>query len=134
MTDHLGSAFGNIMWAPDNVDLIEFNIFPHDPNYQNPISDTKYRSSLIAAAWAKGGNSRVFHLSPKKPNYTTLYEDKFEISIEELYQILTLLGDNIISKDFDRQKLNQFSFHWDFLPFKNKRKKSSISKVAKSIF
>jgi hypothetical protein len=84
------------MWCPDHVDYVEFNIFPDDPDYMS-----RYRSSLIAAAWAKGGNSTVYHIDPIRKSLPRLYQENIQVSPHELLHVLRRIEANIISTTFD---------------------------------
>ena len=96
------------MWCPDRVDYIEFNVFPDDPDFTSPRSPSRHRSSLIAAAWVKGGDSTIYNIDPVRKSYSSFYDENIQISPHELLEVLKHAGNDIISRNFDT---SSYKFH-----------------------
>lgn len=110
-----GSAFGNIMWSPDDVDLVEFNVFPDDPAYTSPYSLSHHRPSLIAAAWAKGGTTKIFNIDPVRKSFDNFYDKNIQVSPYELLKVMELIGDDVLIPTHDISSLYYEHEHkfWD---------------------
>jgi hypothetical protein len=95
-----GSSFGNIMWSPDDADLIEFNLFPDDKSHNLASSLSQIRPSLISGAWVKGGSSKLYIVDPCFKSFNKFYEDKIRVSVYEVLKTMSLIEGDLLKASF----------------------------------
>jgi hypothetical protein len=92
-----GSAFGNLIASPDDVDYIEFNLFPDDPLHNMVNSSAAIvRPTILAAAWNKGGTGKFYIIEPYYRSRDDFYEEEMTVSCYELIETLRLIGKDVL--------------------------------------
>ena len=87
-----GGAFNNLMWAPQDVDYVEFNEFPDDDVYSQSHGETPVRCVFLTAAWAKGGTGKFWIVEPSMKHPSNFYVGKLRIAPLELVAVLLKIG------------------------------------------
>ena len=123
------------MTAPDDVNYIEFNLFPDDEIYSSSANKVSHvRSSLISAAWEKGFNGRYYVIEPSSRNHIDFYNNDIRVSTYEIEEVLKslhvmigdLLSHNIVNNSHVRHKPEEHTV--DFIAKKTSKIKTSNMK------
>jgi hypothetical protein len=114
-----GAAFGNLMWAPDDVEYVEFNVFQDDKNFSSFKSKTHARPALINSAWAKGGTGRYYNIDPSIKSTPHFYVEDIRVAPYELLQILVAMNGSIIKEGYNSTR---------YQPEKHKERKTNKAK------
>jgi hypothetical protein len=96
-----GSAFGNLMWAPDDINYIEFNVFPNDPMFSSEKSKIHSRPSLLNSAWAKGGTGSCYIIDPYEKSYGHYYGGDIKVSEYEILHAMKTMNQGFIRSNYD---------------------------------
>ena len=108
-----GGSMNNLMFAPDDCELIEFNELPKEDYYTESHNQVPIRVPFLAGWWAKGGR-KYWNIEASMKNSFNFYEDKMKINLRELFEILLLIdknnhknGNHLLHSNFN---ISQYSF------------------------
>lgn len=99
--DCLGSAFVNLIWSPEDVNYIEFNVQPHDPLFSSYKSKVHERPAILNSAWAKGGTGRYFIIDPCMKSFEHFYIHDVTVSVFELLSAITSMGKGYLAPNYN---------------------------------
>ena len=98
-----GASFNNMIWAPNDINIIEFNDLPENElqiienkKMKKKFKITPVRLCFVYGAWAKGMTGKYYYIEPSMKNSNDLYIGKFRISLYELFSILIKLNNGTL--------------------------------------
>lgn len=95
-----GGGMNNMIWAPDDCDLIEFNEFPDDEHYMQSHGETPVRTVFLTGYFAKQGpNATYWNLPAVLKHPQNFYEGKMRIAPRDLMQTMSLVKNGKLIKD-----------------------------------
>ena len=102
-----GAAFNNIIWAPSDVHVVEYNEFPDDRKQMDSHGRTAVRPTYLLAQWMHSTEGKYWVIQPAKKHYMDMYAGRLEMCIREIFQVLQLIGGGILREGFDLEKYPQ---------------------------
>jgi hypothetical protein len=87
-----GGGMNNLMWAPDDVDIIEFNLFRTTERASEAHGGTAVRSCFSNAAWAKGGKGKFWIVPPSTMENKNFYSGNMRVAPSDVLEILQRIG------------------------------------------
>lgn len=141
-----GGAFNNMMWAPTEVDIIEFNEFPDDNHFSESHGGTPVRHVFLTSAWAKGITGKFFIIEPSMKHKFDMYTGKLRIAPYELFEVMKqipgLLRDDVQANPYKPERHGtwpQPNPNYSYVPpppdsYYNQDKSESLSTILKHRF
>lgn len=96
-----GAAFNNVIWAPRDVHLVEYNEFPDDNKQVDSHGQTAVRPTYMLAQWMHSTEGRYWVVQPAKKHYMDMYAGRLEMCIREILQVLQLIGGGLLRENVD---------------------------------
>lgn len=93
-----GGGMNNIMWAPEDCHMVEFNEFPDDDFYTKSHGETPVRTVFLTGFFAKAGTGEYYNVAASKKHPKNFYEGKMRISTKEVLQVFSQMDQGAILK------------------------------------
>lgn len=85
----------NLMWTPDDCDLIEFNENPDDEHVSLSHGQLPVRRVFMSAFLAKSGNTnRYWTIQPVKRHFQDFYTGRLKVLVRDVLQVLSQVKHN----------------------------------------
>ncbi len=99
----IGSALTNLIFAPDDCHVIEFNEYPDGDVWTNAHGKIPVRSMILNGHWESTVSGEYWNLEVSKKHPTNFYDGNVRMSIRELLQVFKQMG--LLKADVD---INQY--------------------------
>lgn len=90
--DAVGGALNNMIWAPGDCDMIEFNEFGTESHYSQSYAQQPVRRIFWNAFWARSAPHNRYYVIPAKVKYPgDFYAGSMVIDVQEVRRTLQLV-------------------------------------------
>ena len=97
----IGGGMNNVIWAPDDCELVEFNEFPDDDSYKQSHNQVPVRIPFLAAWWARGGK-KYWNIAASVKMPYNFYIGRMRISPREILEVFAQIdGGNLLDKNYN---------------------------------
>lgn len=88
---YTGSGLTNMIWAPEDCHLIEFNEIATSDEWDNTPYKVPARSMVFAGFWMRTGTGEMWIVEAGRKSHKSFYEGSIQIVVREVLEVLNKL-------------------------------------------